>query len=76
MGVTKISENKFRARYSNGGVRYNVGTYGTAKEAKQALEQHKSRNGLKYENIPVDLNRVPTTPKPTQIGRASCRERV
>lgn len=39
MGITKVG-NKWRARYTINGVRYNVGTFKTKKEAMRAISQH------------------------------------
>lgn len=40
MGVTRLGNRRFRARYSLHGKRYNVGTFKTKKEAHSALGEH------------------------------------
>lgn len=40
MGVTKLADRRYRARYSLNGKRFNVGTFKTAKEAHAALGAH------------------------------------
>ena len=40
MGVTRLGNRRFRARYSLNGKRYNVGTFKTRKEAQAALGAH------------------------------------
>lgn len=41
MGVTKVGEKKYRARYTKFGVRHNVGTFETKKEAEEKLAVHR-----------------------------------
>ena len=44
MGVTKVGNRKYRARYSANGVRYSVGTFNTKKAANDALADHMWNN--------------------------------
>ena len=53
MGVTKVANRRFRARYSEHGIRYNVGTYNTYREAEEAIKSHKARGNQDYTEIPI-----------------------
>lgn len=73
MGVTKLGNRKFRARYSLNGKRYNVGTFKTAKEAHAAIGEHYWNNPemmKQYQDTPVDLS------KPIKVPKSTLTERV
>lgn len=65
MGVTKVGDQKYRARYSENGQRINVGTYPTRKMAEEALEASKRKNGMEYEKTPAPEEFAHRPPKPT-----------
>ncbi len=52
MGVTKLDNRRFRARYSENGIRYNVGTFNTHREAEEAIAGHKARGNQDYIETP------------------------
>lgn len=54
MGVTQVGNRKFRARYSEHGIRYNVGTFSTYQEAEEAIKGHKARGNQDYLETPVE----------------------
>lgn len=70
MGVTKTGNRTFRARYSINGVRYNVGTFKTAKEAHAALGKHYWDNPAmmkQYVDVPAgDTKYNPSKPRLTE----------
>ena len=80
----KMHKGRIRGE-AKGGTTLNFGTYGlktieperiTARQieaARRAMTRHMKRQGRVWIRIFPD---TPVTSKPTEIGRASCRERV
>lgn len=65
MGVTKVG-NRFRARYTVNGKRYNVGVFDTKIQAERALENHKMAGDTPFLAIPQkDFDEPFFIPTPT-----------
>lgn len=76
MGVTQISPDRFRARYTEKGVRHNVGTFASRKEAEDEIARHKFRSGMDYEETPIKERGVALKPGTLRVAKPTLTERL